>query len=434
MIFLQVDIEIGTVEMHKVVFTYKISYKRRRSGSTSPPLVGVEVNPGPRKVGRRKLAHEKAKNQRNKARKKLSAMDKGQILFGMKLNTPVDEIARLVNCSSKTVRRWRDRYIETNGMERKAGSGCPRKITPKDEAYLCIVSKRNRRKTAKALAAEIFTRRGKLTVSTRTVRRYLAKYNLNGRVARPKPLLRLANRQARIRFAKKYKNWRYEEWKQVIWTDETSFTLFSSCGKTYVRRRPGEDLLPECLVPTVKKGGGKVLCWGAFHAGGVGPLVKIDGIMDAKKFHGILTTHAMPYIKQLKQGERKIELKTGENKEEKDRKGRPDWIFQQDNDPKHTAKLNKRYMEKKKLERGFKLQVLDWPSQSPDLNPIEHVWQRMKYNLSLSPKKSSNAQVLWKAVQDEWEKFPVDYLENLVRSMPKRCQQVLKNKGGHTTY
>src|SRR3569623_3057546 len=106
--------------------------KRRRRGSTSPPLVGVEPNPCPKvwkkRVGRYYMKH--ADRSKAKARKKLSPTERGMILMGLIQGLPRNQIARLVGISPKTVRIWRERYKSTRAMERKPGSGKHRKLTP----------------------------------------------------------------------------------------------------------------------------------------------------------------------------------------------------------------------------------------------------------------------------------------------------------------
>ena len=79
----------------------------------------------------------------------------------------------------------------------------------------------------------------------------------------------------------------------MVWSDEATFRLFPTTGKVYVRRGKGEEYKPQCVSPTVKYGGGKVSVWACCHAGGVGPMVRIDGNMDGKKCHSILV-HTLP--------------------------------------------------------------------------------------------------------------------------------------------
>jgi transposase len=103
-------------------------------------------------------------------------------------------------------------------------------------------------------------------------------------------------------------------------------------------------------------------------------------------------------------------------------------IFQQDNDPKHKSKLAMAWLE----DHGFK--VLSWPAQSPDLNPIEHLWEHLKRRLGEYDRAPSGILELWERVQVEWDKITADVCQNLIESMPRRVAAVVKAKGGYTKY
>src|SRR4051812_43188467 len=104
--------------------------KRRRRGSTSPPLTGIEQNPGPRKQpNKRGRGYVKLADRNHaKARKKLSPELKGEIMMAIKLKIPSKQIAKILKLHPKTVRRWRRRFIETGAMKRRFGSGRPSEL------------------------------------------------------------------------------------------------------------------------------------------------------------------------------------------------------------------------------------------------------------------------------------------------------------------
>ena len=91
-------------------------------------------------------------------------------------------------------------------------------------------------------------------------------------------------------------------------------------------------------------------------------------------------------------------------------------------------------MESKQREGKLKFHVLPWPSQSPDLNPIENLWKLLKDALNRRADRPSNLDDLLQFIKEEWEQIPEDYLRNIVESMPKRMQEVIKNKGGSISY
>jgi acid phosphatase class B len=77
---------------------------------------------------------------------------------------------------------------------------------------------------------------------------------------------------------------------------------------------------------------------------------------------------------------------------------------------------------------------MKWPAQSPDLNPIEHLWWYLKKKLDEYEIPPSSQHQLWERCETEWEKIPKEVCQNLIESMPRRVEAVLRVKGGHTKY
>ena len=106
--------------------------------------------------------------------------------------------------------------------------------------------------------------------------------------------------------------------------------------------------------------------------------------------------------------------------------GNRDWQLLEDGDPKHTSRLSKAFKAEKRVE------VLEWPANSPDCNPIENVWGLMKARLR--QRKITNRFGLIRAIKEEWRSLSVEYSQKLAQSCSKRCQAVLDNNGDWIPY
>jgi hypothetical protein len=264
---------------------------------------------------------------------------------------------------------------------------------------------RESKKDPRLTAAEVADAANVSELSVRSVRRRLSKAGLNGRVAAKKPFVSKKNMAKRLEFARKHLNWTIADWKKVLWSDESKLNLINSDGIRYVRRPPSTHFDPKYTVGTVKHGGGNIMVWGSFSFLGLGPLHRIEGIMDQYQYRDILEKIMLPWAK---------------------RKMPRGWVFQQDNDPKHTAKSVKKWFDTKKVK------VLEWPAQSPDLNPIENLWGKVKQGLR--GQKFKKPDDLFNALSHQWSQIPNTYLEKLVESMPSRCKAVVNTKGAPTKY
>ncbi|GFX30621.1 HTH_Tnp_Tc3_2 domain-containing protein [Trichonephila clavipes] len=77
---------------------------------------------------------------------------------------------------------------------------------------------------------------------------------------------------------------------------------------------------------------------------------------------------------------------------------------------------------------------MDWPAYSPDLNPIEHVWDMLGRRIAAHQPLPTCLPELRRALLDEWCNIPQDQIDNLILSMPRRCKACIASSGRHTPY
>jgi hypothetical protein len=248
-----------------------------------------------------------------------------------------------------------------------------------------------------------------IRVSRWTVRKIVRQPGLRSYAKVKKPRLLPRHKSARLSFARAFAAAPEHFWKYVIFTDETKFNLYGPDGYKRVWRKPGCQLQDWHVRQVVKFGGGSVMAWGAISYRGVGKLVFIDGKMDARKFIDILSV-GYPETLSMHQFA-------------------PDEVFlQQDNDPKHNSRSAREWVS------GHGIRVIPWPSCSPDMNIIEHVWNYIDTRLRDRPQQPKSIDELKLAILEEWHSIPLEYIHALYDSMFRRIEALLKAKGGYTKY
>ncbi|KAK3506035.1 hypothetical protein QTP70_003119 [Hemibagrus guttatus] len=327
--------------------------------------------------------------------KELSKDTRNKIVDLHQAGKTISAIGKQLGVKKSTVgaiiRKWKT-YKTTDNLPR---SGAPRKISPRGVKMITRTVSKNPRTTRGDLVND--QQRAGTKVTKATISNTLRRQGFKSCSARRVPLLKPVHVRARLKFAREHLDYPEEDWENVIWSDETKIELFGKNSTCRVWRRKNAELHPKNTIPTVKHGGGNIMLWGCFSAKGPGRLIRVKERMNGAMYREILS-------KNLFQSARALKMKRG-------------WVFQHDNDPKHTVRATKEWLRKKHFK------VLEWPSQSPDLNPIENLWRELK--IRVAQRQPQNITALEEICMEEWAKL----CKNLVATYRKRLTSVIANKG-----
>lgn len=319
-------------------------------------------------------------------------------------------VARRLNLSRSSVKRVYRRFLETGDFIRRPGSGRNRATSDRDDRFMVSTSLRNRHLTGVQVQQRLREVRG-VTVSEWTVRRRLAEQGLTPHKPANGPKLTTAHRQARLHFAREHVNWSLEQWKVVLFSDECKINLFGNDGRRKVYRREGERFAQACIEETVAFGGGSWTVWGGISLEGKTDLVFVSGprlgSLTAERYiQNVLEDHVVLYAGFVGEG----------------------FTLMHDNARPHVAAVVRQYLH----EVG--IPVMEWPARSPDLNPIEHLWDELKKRIRARANTAKNLQELKVAIEEEWDGIPQDFVVTLIRSMKNRMEAIIRARGGNTSY
>jgi transposase len=297
---------------------------------------------------------------------------------------------------------------KTKSFKEKPRAGRPNMLDDRKKRILARILRTSKVKTAEHVRKEA-KQFHNIDVSRDTVARALKSMGYVARVKKKKPMLSEKQRKARLEWARAHAKWTSDDWKHVIWSDEAPFMIVNSDGKEYVWEKPSQVIRESSVKPTKKFGGGKVMMWGCITWEGVGFSCKIDETLDAELYAEILRGELM----------RTIDFYDFDLSEV---------IFQADNDPKHTSHLAQDALEE------LNIQVMSWPAQSPDLNPIEHFWEFVDRKLKGFEEMVASKEELWERIESIVQEINKDLCQKLIATMPERVIDVIRAKGGYTRW
>lgn len=245
-------------------------------------------------------------------------------------------------------------------------------------------------------------------VSRSTVYNVIKELGFKSYIPRKKPLLTEYNIKIRKEFSSNFFAKSIGYWRNVIWSDECNFKLYNpNYQKRYWKNPSQEYQLPISITTTETKkyAGGTVMVWGCFSYYGKGKLIILDHTVTSTRYQQVLSENLIESANMM---------------------GLNEFIFQQDNAPAHTSNLLKQFFKENHID------LLPWPANSPDLNPIENIWGHISLELSKRSVKTINdmkCQIL-----DIWQSLDTLYLQTLADSMPNRLREVIERNGKHANY
>ncbi|GBM06025.1 Transposable element Tcb1 transposase [Araneus ventricosus] len=299
----------------------------------------------------------------------------------------------------------RNHYQRDQNASRRRGSGRRRITTTPDDRYLLQCARRPTTLTARQLASQLSAAAGR-PISRQTVSRRLHEGGLFAR--RPAVRLPPAHVRARLHWSREHRSWTPEQWGHVLFTDESRFNIQNDSQRTMIWREPGTRYRAPNIVERDHYRSGGLLVWAGIAMNGRTDLyVFAGGSITAVRYR-----HEMPHPLV-----RSFIAAMG-----------TDAIFMDNNACPHRARLVGSYLESETIPQ------MAWPARSPDLNPIEHVWNMLGRRIAGRRVQPGTLHELQQALLQEWALLPQQAINDTIASMPRRCQACISARRYHTRF
>ena len=327
------------------------------------------------------------------------------------------EISRELNVHFTTVSRWCKKYDEGELLEDQPRSGRP-SVLNRVSKIVIAKSLTKKRQSTRKLSRKL-TDHGH-PVSHMTIQRYFVK-DLGARAYRRTKIPKLTEEhvEKRLKFCRERSRWTEEDWRKVIFSDESPYELYPSGN-------PKNDIIWASergdVEPIEKqKYSPKVMVWGAMTSTCLSELHVIPqktSVNGQYYRENILKNSLLPMFDRRRT--------TGPISERKLPDEMSKMVFMQDGARAHTASLTLEWLDEHQVTY-WGPQI--WPPNSPDLNPIENLWSILEEKVKDVHCSPRNITELEQVLKQTWKQIKLETLENLIFSMPDRVRDVIKNKG-----
>jgi transposase len=329
--------------------------------------------------------------------------DERRLIVGMRLGgMKPSVIASLLNMPRSTVSMILTKWKVTGCMVTKKARGRPPPLGDRAIRELSRELLQDRRQSIAQIARNF-------NVARNTIRKYIHNLGFGSRIAAKKPFLPSHHMTKRLDFAKVHAHWTVEDWKNIIWTDESSFELGKNSRQIRVWRRIHERYHIDCLAPSFKSGRTSIMVWGAFTGFDKSPLIVIPPTKRS----------AVGFVEHVYEGTLSGFYFMHDKPEQ--------LTLMEDGAPVHRSKYPSDWRE----AHGIKKMI--WPPNSPDLNPIENLWRMVKDSLDKYGKPKNKEEMI-KNIQHVWDQVSQEQLLQLISTMPARMQAVIEAGGGSTKW
>lgn len=329
---------------------------------------------------------------------------RAEIVGRFKGGQPLKQISREMGIDIKTVRLWVRREEAEGHVNTRPRPGRPPVTSPEDDNRLFAAAEESPKKNVVKLATQL-----NLQCHPSTIRRRLHNAGRDCYVPASKEELTDNQRASRLEFARRYGNADQGYWRNVIFTDETTFSSMSSRERHCWRPR-GTRYSAINISERGKSGRVSLALYGWMWYGGVGELVPINGNLNSEEYINILETSLLPSIRAYALPE-PLQI-----------------TLVQDRSPIHTSRVVREWFANRP-----EIELIDWPTKGCDMNPIENLWGMMKQEWGIEEKTKASIERKSTEVWEGFRRRP-NICANLVDSMPSRLQKVIQANGGWTRY
>ena len=300
-------------------------------------------------------------------------------------------MSRTFNRSLSTIHSLYRKYNATGSVDDLRRSPRGRVTTRQQDRYMFLSHLRNRDLTARDTARRTMGLHNR-AASDQLVRNRLRSMGLRARRPYVGTVLTDRHRQLRLQWARRHLRNTRADWARVLFTDESKFNLRISDGRARVYLRRGKRFSDNCVRERGQFGGGSVIIWGGISLHTKSQIVHVVGNLNAIRYQNlILRPVAVPHIRRNR-----------------------GMILMQDNATCHTARSTTQMLQQNNIR------TLNWPPCSPDLNPIEHVWDEIDRRVRRLPTKRNIGELL-RDITNVWNRLPQHYLHiNSMRQVPSR--------------